>query len=93
MADLSSRPDSLSSSPRAKSYATSAALVSDVDLVAEFGGPVRLIRVGVAGHLVLVFSDDSEATIYNVQVGEPILTQATMIKASGTTAEKITVFP
>ncbi len=88
-----SRPDTLSSSPRVKSYATAAALVADVDLAAEFGGPVRQLRVGVAGDLKLVFSDGSEDTIYAVQIGEPVPVQATKIRFSGTTAQKITAFP
>lgn len=88
-----SRPDSLTSSPRAKSYATAAVLASDVDLTAEFGGPVRQIRVGVAGDLVLGFADGSTETFYSVQVGEPLLYQATKLIASGSTAQKITVGP
>lgn len=88
-----SRPDSITSSPRAKSYATSGALGGDVDLVAEFGGPVRMLRVGVAGDLKLVFPDDSEDIIYSVQIGEPVLVHASKIRASGTSAQKITAFP
>lgn len=88
-----SRPDSITASPRVKSYATSGALGADVDLVAEFGGPVRQLRVGVAGDMKLVFPDGSEDTIYAVQIGEPIPVQATKIRASGTTAQKISAFP
>jgi len=88
-----SRPDSITSSPRVKSYATSGALGADVDLAAEFGGPVRQLRVGVAGDLKLAFPDGSEDTIYSVQIGEPIPVHASKIRAVGTTAQKITAFP
>jgi len=86
-------PQSLTSASRGKSYATAGALADDVDLVAEFGAPVRLVRVGVAGDLKVVYSTGHEDTIYSVQIGEPILALISKIRASGTTAQKITAFP
>jgi hypothetical protein len=90
---MTTNPDRLGSAPFAKSYATSAVLGADVDLVADGGGPCRGIRVGVAGNLVVTCARGAASvTIYNVAVGELIAIQATALVASGSTAEKITVF-
>jgi hypothetical protein len=90
---MTTNPDRLGSSPFWKSYATSAVLGADVNLNTDGGGPCRGIRVGVAGNLAVTRSrDGSTEIIYNVAVGELIAIQATALVASGSTAEKITVF-
>lgn len=83
-------PESLTSSPRSKGYAT---LSGDIDLIDEFGGPCRGIRVGEAGDLRLEYAGGVQDTIWNVQVGELLLVHAYKIIQSGTTAAKITAFP
>lgn len=85
--------DSTSPSPRHKTYAKAAALSGDVNLKADFpSGGARMIRVGVAGDLVLVSASGAEDPIYNVQVGEPVIGQWVTIRQVGTTAEKITAY-
>lgn len=85
--------DRLVSSPFAASYATSGALGANVDFSALGYGVCRAVRVGTAGDLVLTMARDSTpVTIYSVQAGETLNVQALGITASGTTAQKITVF-
>ena len=83
-------PESLTSSARSRGYET---LSGNVDLVAEFGGPCRAIRVGEAGDLCLEYAGGVQDTIWNVQPGELLLVHAYKIIQSGTTATKITAFP
>lgn len=87
-----SRPESLSSSPTARTYATSGVLVEDVNVVPVFNGPGRFFRVGVAGDVKVECGDGHVETIYAVQVGETQLLQINKLIAVGTTAQKITVY-
>jgi hypothetical protein len=85
-------PDSLHSATKAKSYATAGALGANVDLRSEGGTLCRRIRVATGGNLVVTMADGVDVTIYTLLDGESVDVQASAIKSSGTTAQKITVF-
>jgi hypothetical protein len=88
-------PDSLSSASKAR---TISSFGSNIDLVSDStngcGAPCRRIRVQSKGSGVLVLrlaSDSADTTFSNLQDGEILDVQATMITASGTNVAAINV--
>lgn len=82
-------PDSLGSGTTTMTYASFA---SNIDLVAEKGGPCRRIRVGSTGNLALRYADKSTDTIIGLTAGENLDVQAAAILSAGTTITSCTVF-
>lgn len=90
----------LLSSGLIKTYAIAGALGADVDLYADsatLGNNTtpkhcRIIRVGVAGDLKILTASGTTDTVYGVLVGETVIVEGSKIFATGTSAQKITVF-
>lgn len=62
---------------------------SDV-VIDKVATPIKAIRVGIAGHLVVKLSKDaSPVTFNNVQAGELLFIRADTIIDAGTTADNI----
>jgi len=76
---------------RSKTYATSGALASDINVRSEYQGLLcGRVRIGIGGTLHVVYEDDSEDTI-TYQSGDIDAIAIKTIKADST-AEMITVY-